>query len=425
MSPNAVRRSNMSPFYLLFLPLLISLSHASSFYDNPDQDPLPASGTPLEELQRKWDFDYGFTGISTFAHLQHIRCLSAPHEPFDIGIIGVPFDTAVSYRPGARFGPHALRAASARQTPFRGFNHRAGVNPYDAWARILDCGDMPITPFDNQLAVRQMTEAYHELLSRRPLSLTSSAPTSSQQHPKLITLGGDHSLALPALRALVAAYKQPIAVLHFDAHLDTWHPRKYPSAWIDPALPVGASPSDFNHGSMFHLASLEGLIRNGSSVHAGLRTRLSGLDYADYRDDERQGFLRIEADDIDDLGPMGIVRKIMDRIGTEVPVYLSVDIDVLDPGLAPGTGTPEPGGWTSRELIRILRGVEGLNVVGADLVEVSPAYEGGSGEQTALAGAQVVFEILTSMVMRGAREREGEGEGLGIKDRTEGGKDEL
>ena len=187
---------------------------------------------------------------------------------------------------------------------------------------------------------------------------------------------------------------------------------------------------------MFWLAVTEGLILNGSSVHAGLRTRLGGDDYEDYVDDERQGFLRIEADEIDTIGTEGIIAKIMERMGTEVPVYLSVDIDVLDPGLAPGTGTPEPGGWTSRELIRILRGVEGLNLVGADLVEVAPMYEGGFGEATALAGSQVVFEMVTSMVMRGLKER---GEGGLIKERPEtgggggggsgtgkgGGKDEL
>lgn len=185
-------------------------------------------------------------------------------------------------------------------------------------------------------------------------------------------------------------------MLHFDAHLDTWHPSKYPSPWP-------SRQAEFNHGSMFWLASQEGLIVNGSSVHAGLRTRLSGADWGDNEDDDLQGFLRISADDIDEIGTKGIIDLIMGRMGTETPVYLSVDIDVIDPGLAPGTGTPEPGGWTTRELIRILRGVEGLNVVGADVVEVAPAYDG-RGEQTALAGAQVVYEILTSLVKRGLRE---------------------
>jgi len=155
---------------------------------------------------------------------------------------------------------------------------------------------------------------------------------------------------------------------------------------------------------MLWIASLEGLIANGSSVHAGLRSRLSGTDYSDYDEDDRQGFLRISSDDIDEIGTSGIIGQIMERMGTEKLVYLSVDIDVLDPGLAPGTGTPEPGGWTTRELIRILRGVEGLNLVGADVVEVAPAYDG-RGEETALAGAQVVFEVLTSMVIKGLKER--------------------
>ena len=237
-----------------------------------------------------------------------------------------------------------------------------------------------------------MSEAYLELLRRPALS-------ADWDHPRIVALGGDHSIALPALRSLSKVYGGPVAVLHFDAHLDTWHPAKYPSAWLD-----GPSQSDFNHGSMFWIASNEGLIINGSSVHAGLRTRLSGDDFGDYEDDDRQGFLRIETDDIDVLGVGGIVNMVIERIGTETPVYLSIDIDVLDPGIAPGTGTPEPGGWTMRELIQILRGIEGLNVVGADVVEVSPGYDD-RGEGTALAGAQVAYEVITSIVKRGMKER--------------------
>lgn len=177
-------------------------------------------------------------------------------------------------------------------------------------------------------------------------------------------------------------------------------------------MPPSPTQADFTHGTMFWIASEEGLIANSSSVHAGLRTRLGGSDFADYATDESQGFLRIESDDIDAVGVAGIIDLIMTRMGTSTPVYLSVDIDVLDPGIAPGTGTPEPGGWTTRELIQILRGVEGLNLVGADIVEVSPAYEAGHGEATALAGAQVVFELLTSMVKRGLVER---GEDVQVK----------
>ncbi|KAJ2896713.1 agmatinase [Zalerion maritima] len=342
-------------------------------------------------LEEKWGTDWGFSGVSTFAHLPHVRCLTNPDALLDIGIVGAPFDTSVSYRPGARFGPRAIRASSARQTPFRSFNFRAGVNPYTSWARVVDCGDIPITPFDNALALRQMTEAFVELGSRPSLS--------GGRKPKLVTLGGDHSIVLPALRALNAIYGRPVAVLHFDAHLDTWHPAKYPSAWIDKG--EENPQSYFNHGSMFWIATTEGLIANGSAVHAGLRTRLSGHDDADFVDDTVQGWYRILSDDIDDIGPRGVIESIMSRLGTEVPVYLSIDIDVIDPGLAPATGTPEPGGWTSRELIRILRGVEGLNIVGADIVEVSPSYDG-PGEATSLTAAQLAYELITSMVKRGA-----------------------
>lgn len=154
---------------------------------------------------------------------------------------------------------------------------------------------------------------------------------------------------------------------------------------------------------MFWIASNEGLIVNGSSAHAGLRSRLLG--WEDFEDDERQGFMRISADDIDEMGTRGIIDAILERIGTEIPTYLSLDIDVIDPGLCPGTGTPEAGGWTSREVIRILRGLESLNIVGADIVEVAPAYDG-VGEQTALVAAQVGFEIITSLVGRGMSEIE-------------------
>ncbi|KAI4117869.1 MAG: hypothetical protein LQ345_001987 [Seirophora villosa] len=386
----------MYPLNLLVCTVCVLSFHSSaaSFYDNPEQDPLPSGPDAAEELHRKWDTDWGFSGLSTFAHLKHVRCLSERDVPFDIGLIGAPFDTAVTYRPGARFGPRAIRAASARQTPSFAFNHRRGLNPYLSSYTILDCGDIPVSPFDNALALRQMSEAFLELGSRTPALLQGNKPK-----PKLLTLGGDHSVALPALRALNKVHGGPVAVLHFDSHLDTWNPAKYTSsAWE-------SAQSHFNHGSMFWIASNEGLILNGSSAHAGLRTRLTGNSWKDYDDDDRQGFLRISSDDIDDMGTKGIIDAIIERIGLETPTYLSIDIDVIDPGLCPGTGTPEPGGWTSRELIRIIRGLEDLNVVGADIVEVAPAYDG-IGEQTALTAAQLGFEIMTNWVGRGLRRME-------------------
>ncbi|KIV98903.1 agmatinase [Verruconis gallopava] len=358
----------------------------------------------LNDLSAKWGIDWGFSGISTFAHLPHKRCLTDPGTEYDIAILGAPFDTSVSYRPGARFGPRAIRAASARQTSFRGYNPRAKINPYTSWATIIDCGDIPVTPFDNALALRQLTEAFEELGDRPPTAAAAASTKDYRRFPKLLTLGGDHSIALAALRALSSVYKQPISVVHFDAHLDTWHPAKYPSAWFDEAVDGPEIQSYFNHGSMFWIAGNEKLIANGSSVHAGLRTRLAGDDEGDYADDDTQGWSRITTDDIDEIGVQGVIDRIMTHVGTERPVYLSVDIDVIDPGLAPGTGTPEPGGWTTRELIKILRGIEGLNVVGADIVEVSPAYDG-AGETTALAAAQVGYEIISSMVKRGLSDK--------------------
>ncbi|KAL9051424.1 MAG: hypothetical protein Q9162_006031 [Coniocarpon cinnabarinum] len=280
----------------------------------------------------------------------------------------------------------------------RSFNPRANYNPYQSWAKIVDCGDVPVTPFDNALALRQMSEALWELGSRK----ASSSASGHASHPRILSLGGDHSIGLAELRALAKVYNQPMTVLHFDAHLDTWHPGAYDDTWLDKDKPIEDEQSAFTHGTMYWLAWKEGLIAN-NSVHAGLRTRLSGP--GDNENDDTQGWLRIESDAIscEAMGPSGIAEKILKIIGRERPVYLSVDIDVIDPGLAPGTGTPEPGGWTTRELVQVLRAIEDLNVVGADVVEVSPSYDG-AGEQTALAGAQVAFEILTSIVKRGEKD---------------------
>ncbi|KAJ5195256.1 Ureohydrolase [Penicillium cinerascens] len=386
------------PAWKSLVSLLALAGSAASCAHHGDAEVVPEH--EREELLKKWDQEWSFTGIASFAHLKPVKCLIEPTENYDIAVIGAPFDTAVSYRPGARFGPRAIRAASARQMAGTSYNTRAGINPYKSWAKITDCGDIPITPFDNGLAERQMYEAFLELGSRKTVNKAPKGEnTIGSGHPKLVTLGGDHSVALPALRALHKIYQKPITVLHFDAHLDTWNPVRYSAYWQ-------SEQTQFNHGSFFHKASREGLICNATSAHAGLRTRLTGVDAGDYTNPgPEQGFIRIHADDIDDLGPMGVVDTIIQRTGLdpEQPVYLSVDIDVLDPSTAPGTGTPEPGGWTTREFIRILRGLEKLNLVGADIVEVSPAYDN-KGETTALAAAQVAFEIITSMVKAGVDE---------------------
>lgn len=337
-------------------------------------------------LEEMWGELWPFQGINTFAHLEHFKCLVEQDEKYDIGIIGVPYDTSVSYRPGARFGPRAIRTASQRQTSLRGFNQRAFFNPYTSWARIVDCGDVPVTPVDNELAFKQMTAAFEELLLRRYAKNDSSMP------PKHIILGGDHSVILPHLRALSKIHG-PINVIHLDAHLDTWAPDKYPSFWH-------SAQSEVNHGSMLWKAYQEGLLSH-NNVHAGLRTKLSGIE--DYEDDDAQHFTRITADDIWIKGPDYVLDTILKVVPANTPTYISVDIDVLDPAFGSGTGTQEPGGWLPRELIYILRGLENLDVVGADIVEVSPAFD--IAEITATNGAQVVFEILTSIVKKGNSEK--------------------
>ncbi|KAG7099728.1 hypothetical protein E1B28_001545 [Marasmius oreades] len=186
---------------------------------------------------------------------------------------------------------------------------------------------------------------------------------------------------LPILRSLYKTYG-PISVIHFDAHLDTWP--GYAGSITKQSL--------ITHGTFFHIAYQEGLISN-SSIHAGIRCKLGGVE--DLQNDQSVGFQLISTDDIDDIGVTEIIRLIRNRVG-DTPVYLSLDIDVIDPGLAPATGTPEAGGWTTREVKRILRGLAGLNFVGADVVEVSPAFD--NAEITGIAAADIVHDMLSMML---------------------------
>lgn len=337
-------------------------------------------------LNELWGEEWPFNGISTFAHLNHSKCLLAPNINFDIGIIGVPFDTATTYRSGARFGPRAIRSASQRQTLLRGFNTRAGINPYQDWASFLDCGDIPITPMDNAIALKQMTMAFEELLLHRYSSIDSKHP------PRFVALGGDHSITLPHLRALKKLYGK-IAVIHFDAHLDTWSPKGYPSYW-------SSNQSDFTHGSMLWMARQEELISDDSNVHIGIRTRISGTDWNDFKDDDEQGWIRYSADDVWIDGREGLdnmINNIRNGIGNK-PTFISLDVDCMDPGFTPGTGTIEPGGMLPREVIYVLRKLN-LNLVGADVVEVAPSYD--HSELTSTNAAQLVFELITTMVQKG------------------------
>ena len=297
-----------------------------------------------------------FAGPATFARLPRIDEVS----DVDVAIIGAPFDAGVSYRPGARFGPTHVRESSRLLRPY---NPAAQVEPF-ARQQVVDAGDLAINPFDIEEAIGQVERGARALLARSE---------------RLVTLGGDHTIALPLLRAMAAEHG-PVAVVHFDAHLDTWD--SY----------FGAA---YTHGTPFRRASEEGLIDHAGCLHVGTRGPLYSTQ--DLVDDRRLGFEVVPSVEIDDLGAAGIVERIRERV-EERPVYVSVDIDVLDPAFAPGTGTPEAGGMTSRELLAVLRAFGTLNLVGADVVEVAPAYD--HAEITGIAASHVVYEVVSAMACR-------------------------
>ncbi|EGO51663.1 hypothetical protein NEUTE1DRAFT_52511 [Neurospora tetrasperma FGSC 2508] len=247
------------------------------------------------------------------------------------------------------------------------------------WATIVDCGDATLTWLDNTVAFKHLDKA-HRVISGRPTANDTVATV-----PRILTLGGDHSTTLSALRSTFQRWGQ-VSVIHFDSHIDTWSPD------------VLGGISDYaglNHGTFLHIAHEEGLIRN-TSIHAGTRGPI--IMHSDRDNDKRCGFAVITARDIDKHGSDWIISTIKARVGNS-RVYISVDIDVLDPAFAPGTGTAEPGGWSTRELLTIIDGLRGLSVVGADVVEVSPVYDN-TGETTVLAAAQVGLSLISLMVAR-------------------------
>lgn len=300
-----------------------------------------------------------YAGIATFARLPRREDVS----DWDVAVVGVPFDSGVTYRPGARFGPAAIREASRLLRPY---NPALDVLPFEL-AQVVDAGDISCNPFDIEEALVEIEAGLSELMSNgRPV----------------VTLGGDHTLALPALRA-VNAHHGPVALVHFDAHLDTWD--TYFNA-------------PYTHGTPFRRASEEGLLRKDRSAHVGIRGSL--YNPKDLVDDEKLGFTIIHCRDFDRIGADGILERIHDRVG-DAPLYVSIDIDVLDPGFAPATGTPEAGGMTSRELLEVLRGLAELKIVSADIVEVSPAYD--HAGITAVAAANAAYELVTIMSAQSKR----------------------
>ena len=296
-----------------------------------------------------------FAGPPTFARLPRLdevtRC--------DLAIVGVPFDSGTTYRPGARFGPAAIRQGSKLLRPY---NPAQDTTPFHS-VQVADAGDIACNPFHIQEAIGQIDAGVQALLG----SVRG-----------VLALGGDHTIALPMLRAVHHRFG-PVALVHFDAHLDTWDTY------------FGAP---YTHGTPFRRAVEERLLLEDRGVHVGVRGPLYAA--TDLTDDRALGFEIVRATDFDQVGPAVILERIHRRVG-DVPMYVSVDIDVLDPAHAPATGTPEAGGLTSRELLALLRGLRGLRVVSADIVEVAPAYD--HAEITAIAAAHVAYELLSVLAL--------------------------
>ena len=292
-----------------------------------------------------------YAGPSTFCRLPELR--DVPY--CDVAILGIPFDSGTSYRPGARFGPQAIRQASRNLRT--NFHPAYDTEPFKT-IQVADAGDVGCNPFNIEEAIAQIESAADDLFKRAGA---------------ILSLGGDHTIAVPLLRAVNRQVGQ-VALVHFDAHLDTWDTY------------FGAP---YTHGTPFRRAAEENLFNDEASMHVGIRGPLYSPD--DLARDAELGFKVIHCDELETHGVDHVVKRIRDRVG-EFPLYLSIDIDVLDPAHAPGTGTPEIAGLTTRELLNIIRGLQGLNLVSADIVEVAPAYD--HAEITSLAAATIAFELI-------------------------------
>jgi len=292
-----------------------------------------------------------FAGAATFARLPRIDEV----ESADIAVVGIPFDAGTSFRPGARFGPAHIRESSRLLRPY---NPAQDASPF-ALTQVVDAGDIAVNPFNIEQAVDQIGAGVDELLAAGL---------------RLVTLGGDHTIAYPILRSLHAIHG-PITVIHFDAHLDTW------DTYFGAPL---------THGTPFRRASEDGFLDLESCLHVGIRGPLYAK--TDLADDTRLGFEVITSIDADELGLPAIIDRVRARVGNK-PVYVSIDIDVLDPAFAPGTGTPEMGGLNSRELLTLIRSLAAVNVIGADIVEVSPQYD--HAQITGIAAANLAYELIT------------------------------
>jgi agmatinase len=292
-----------------------------------------------------------YTGIRTFARLPHVTETAG----VDVAVVGAPFDTATSYRPGARFGPEGIRAGS---TLLRPYHPAMGVEVWGSQT-VVDWGDIGITPGNAERTVEQIATALQPLLQADIVPLV---------------LGGDHLVALGELRAH-AAMHGPVALVLLDAHADTW------DAYYGERL---------FHGTVFRRALEEGLLRAERSLLAGMRGPLYSAE--DLGAAREMGFELITGDELRamPLGEYG--ERVRTRVG-DAPAFLSFDIDVIDPAFAPATGTPEVAGLLPHEALVLLRSLAGMRFVGYDVVEVSPVYDG-PGQTTAMLAANIAYELL-------------------------------
>lgn len=300
-----------------------------------------------------------FTGPATFARLPYVRTL----EDVDVAIVGVPFDTGVTYRVGGRFGPNAVRAASVMLRPF---NPNLGISPFEVLS-CVDYGDVAIVP--------GYTERSYAAIEAAVAPIVEAAVV-----PLLV--GGDHACTLPHLRATRS--RGPVAVIDFDSHTDAWD---------------SYFGEKYNHGTWMRRAIEEGLVDVGRSIEVGLRGSLYGAeDWTGLRSELGLEYLTTEQ--VLTMGPAAVAGAIRERVGDR-PAFISFDIDVVDPAFAPGTGTPEPGGLSAHDALSIVRGLTGIDFVGFDVVEVIPAYD--PAAVTATLAANLAYEMVSLVALRRRR----------------------
>jgi len=298
-----------------------------------------------------------FSGIATFGRAPHrVDTCGA-----DVAILGIPYDSSTSSRSGCRFGPRAIREQSLL---LWGYNNALQIAPFEV-LKLCDAGDAPVVPVDI-LATQRAIE--------------SAADAVLNTGARLVTLGGDHSITLPLLRAHARKHG-PLAVVHFDTHPDTWD-SEYPG-------------HKYSHGTPFIRAIEEGLIDTSAYIQIGIRGPTGGPQ--DYDDARRLGARMITLDEFRTRSMADVLAEVRSLVGTK-SLYLTFDIDCVDPAFAPGTGTPEVGGLTSYEALQLIRGLRDLSLVGGDLVEVSPPYD--HAGITAILAANLVFEFLSLLALR-------------------------